>query len=189
TLFSASGPVIEELLDWEPPVDPTDRDQGRARFPFLILPSGVTLKPRFRQRQMWFECVDTVAHPIGTREDPGRDGRLDYNMAQMGARDAFATDMLPGVTPYLPRFESSGVRLENSWGGYYNSSPDGLPVLVEEAYGVIFVGGDSGSGIMKADSLGRLVAAACEGKSEARLFSGDTYRLDRLSLTHRVVQE
>ena len=54
---------------------------------------------------------------------------------------------------------------------------------------MIFVGGDSGSGIMKADSLGRLVAAACEGKSDARLFSGDTYRLDRLSLTHRVVQE
>jgi len=188
-LCSVSGAAVEELLGWEPPVAPIDTNHGKARFPFLILPTGATLKPIFRQRQMWLGCVDTVAHPIGTREDPGRDGRLDYNMAEMGDREAFGTDLLPGVTPYFPKFESSGVRLENSWGGYYNFSPDGLPVLVEEPYGVIFVGGDSGSGIMKADSLGRLVAAACEGKSEARLFSGDTYRLDRLSLTHRVVQE
>lgn len=188
-LDSVSGPVVEELLAWEPPVHPIDRDRGKARIPFVILPTGATLKPIFRQRQMWLGGVDTVSHPIGTKEDPGRDGRLDYNMAEMGDREAFGTDLLPAVTPYLPRFETSGVRLENSWGGYYNFSPDGLPVLVEAPYGVIFVGGDSGSGIMKADSLGRLVAAQYGGKSEARLFSGDMYRLDRLSLTHRVAQD
>ena len=188
-LFSVSGPDVEKLLDWEPPVVPIDTDHGKSRFPFLILPTGATLKPIFRQRQMWVGGVDTVAHPIGTREDPGRDGRLDYNMAEMGDREAFGTDILPAVTPYLPQFETSGVRLEKSWGGYYNFSPDGLPVLVEESYGVIFVGGDSGSGIMKADSLGRLVAAQYEGKPEARLFTGDAYRLDRLSLNQRAVQE
>jgi FAD-dependent oxidoreductase domain-containing protein 1 len=188
-LFSVSGSGVEELLRWEPPVDPIDTAEGKARFPFLILPTGANLKPKFRQRQMWVGCVDSVAHPIGTREDPGKDGRLEYNMTEMGDREAFATDVLPAVTPYLPRFETSGVRLENSWGGYYNFSPDGLPVLLEESYGVIFVGGDSGSGIMKADSLGRLVAAQYEGKSEARLFGGDAYRLDRLSLNHRAVQE
>jgi FAD-dependent oxidoreductase domain-containing protein 1 len=188
-LFSVSGPCVEELLGWEPPVDPIDTDHGKARFPFLILPTGATLKPIFRQRQLWVGCVDSVAHPIGTREDPGRDGRLEYNMAEMGDREAFGTDVLPAVSPYLPKFETTGARLENSWGGYYHFSPDGLPVLVEEPYGVIFVGGDSGSGVMKADSLGRLVAAKYEGKTEARLFTGDTYQLDRLSLTHRAVQE
>jgi FAD-dependent oxidoreductase domain-containing protein 1 len=188
-LFSVSGPCVEELLGWEPPVNPIDTDHGRARFPFLILPTGATLKPIFRQRQMWVGCSDSVAHPIGTREDPGRDGRLEYNMAEMGDREAFATDVLPAVTPYLPKFETTGARLENSWGGYYHFSPDGLPVLLEEPYGVIFIGGDSGSGVMKADSLGRLVAAQYEGKPEARLFTGDAYRLDRLSLSHRVVQE
>jgi len=188
-LFSVSGPGVEELLGWEPPVAPIDADQGKARLPFLILPTGATLKPIHRQRHLWVGIVDTVAHPIGTREDPGRDGRLDYNMAELGERDAFGTDVLPAVTPYLPRFETTAVRLENSWGGYYNFSPDGLPVLTEEPYGVIFVGGDSGSGIMKADSIGRLVAAKFEGKTEARLFTGSSYRLDRLSLHHRITQE
>lgn len=188
-LFSVSGPVVEELLRWEPPVRPIATDRGRARFPFLILPTGAVLKPIFAQRQMWLGYVDTVAHPIGTQEDPGADGRLDYSMARMGERDAFATDALPLVTPYLPRFETSGVRLENSWGGYYNFSPEGLPVLTEEPYGVLFVGGDSGSAIMKADSIGRLVAAQYEGRREAQLFDGEIYRLDRLSLARRSVQE
>lgn len=187
--FSVSGPGVAELLAWEPPVRPIDRVQGKARFPFVILPTGATLKPIFRQTHLWVGCVDTVAHPIGTREDPGKDGRLDYNMAELGERDAFGTDVLPAVTPYLPRFETSAVRLENAWGGYYNFSPDGLPVLAEQPYGVLFVGGDSGSGIMKADSLGRLVAARCEGQTEVRLFSGESYRVDRLSLTHRDVEE
>lgn len=189
SLFSVSGPVVEELLDWEPPVHPIDTAHGRARFPFFILPTGAVLKPMFRQRQIWVGYVDTVAHPIGTREDPGKDGRLEYNMAAMGERDSFATDVLPAVTPYLPKFETTGVRLESAWGGYYNFSPEGSPVLTEEPYGVIFVGGDSGSGIMKADSLGRLVAAQYAGKSEARLFSGEVYRLDRLSLEHRDVED
>ncbi len=189
TLFSVSGRVVEELLRWEPPVNPVDTDDGRARFPFLILPTGALLKPIFRDRQMWVGYEDSVAHPIGTREDPGKDGRLDFSMVAMGDREAFATDVLPAVTPYLPGFGTSGVRLENSWGGYYHFSPDGLPVLIEEPYGVIFVGGDSGSGVMKADSIGRLVAAKYEGKAEARLFSGESYRIDRLSLDHRAVQE
>ena len=188
-LFSVSGPVVEELLRWEPPVRPIDTDNGRARFPFLILPTGAVLKPIFPQRQIWIGYVDTVAHRIGTREDPATEGRLDYSMARMGERDAFATDALPLVTPYLPRFETAGVRLENSWGGYYNFSPEGLPVLTEEPYGVIFVGGDSGSAIMKADSIGRLVAAMYDGKSQAQLFGGESYRLERLSLARRAVEE
>ncbi len=189
TTFSVSGPAVDELLRWEPPVTPVDPGPARSRFPFVILPTGATLKPIFRQRQMWLGGADTVSHPIGTREDPGRDGRLDYDMAKMGDREAYATDMVPAVSPYLPQFETPAVRLENSWGGYYNFSPDGLPVITEEPYGVLFVGGDSGSGIMKADALGRLVAARCVGEAEARLFTGESYRPDRLSLTQRAVEE
>ncbi len=188
-LCSVSGPFVDELLRWEPPVDAIDTDQGRTRFPFLILPTGATLKPVYRERQLWLGCVNTISHPIGAREDPTVDGRLDYSMAEMGDRDAFATDLVPAVSPYLPRFDTNEVRLENSWGGYYNFSPDGLPVVEEESFGVLFVGGDSGSGILKADSLGRLVAAQYEGKTEARFFTGETYRVDRLSLDHRVVQQ
>ncbi len=189
TLYSASGPAVEELLDWTSPLNPIDTDHGRPRCPFLILPTGAILKPIFRERQMWLGGASSLARPIGTREDPARDGRLDYSMSAFGDRAGFATDLLPAVTPYLPRFGRSDLRLENSWGGYYSHSPEGLPVLVAEAYGVFFIGGDSGSGIMKADSLGRLVAAAYEGRREARLFGGRSYPWERLSLRRRSVEE
>lgn len=188
TLYSVSGPLVESLLAWHPPLDPIDRGPDGPRFPFLILPTGPLLKPIFRERRMWVGYEDSVAHPIGTREDPARDGRLEYDMSRMGDREGFVTDVLPAVTPYFPRFESPGVHLENTWGGYYHFSPDGLPVITEE-YGILFVGGDSGSGVMKADSVGRLVAAKYEGRKDARLFGGETYRVDRLSLDHRNVEE
>jgi FAD-dependent oxidoreductase domain-containing protein 1 len=188
-LFAVSGPVVDEMLRWTPPVHPIDAPEGRPRFPFLVLPSGITLKPIFPQRHLWVGFCDMVGHPIGTREDPARDGRLDYNMAELGDRESFATDVLPGLTPYFPRFETPGVRLENTWGGYYTFSPEGAPVLTEELHGVIFVGGDSGSGVMKADSLGRLIAARYDGQNEGQLYSGESYRIDRLSLAHRSVEE
>jgi len=188
-LYAVSGPAVDDLLRWQPPVHPIDTDRGRSRFPFVILPTGITLKPLFPQRHLWVGLMDDIAHPIGTREDPARDGRLDFNMAEMGDRAAFATDVLPALSPYFPQFDTSRVHLENSWGGYYSFSIEGAPVLTEESYGVIFVGGDSGSGVMKADSLGRLVAARYDDQKEARLHDGESYRLDRLSLSRRTVEE
>ena len=188
SLYSVSGPAVDELLRWEPPVTAIDANGGKSRFPFLILPTGAALKPVFRERRIWMEYEDST-HPIGTPQDPGKDGRLDYDMTQLADRDSYATDVLPAVTPYFPRFGSRDARLESCWGGYYHFSPDGHPVLVEQPYGVVFIGGDSGSGIMKADSLGRLVAARCQGHADARLFGGEMYSSDRLSLANRAVKE
>ncbi len=187
-LYSVSGPAVDELLAWKAPVTPLGAARGPGRMPFVILPTGAALKPVFRERRIWIEREDT-SHPIGTREDPGRDGTLDYDMGRMADRESFATDVLPSVTPYLPRFGAPDLRLESSWGGYYHVSPDGHPVIVAQPYGVVFVGGDSGSGIMKADSIGRLVAAVCDGRTDARLYGGEPYRTDRLSLAHRELSE
>jgi FAD-dependent oxidoreductase domain-containing protein 1 len=187
-LFAAAGRPIDALLRWIPPVAAIDTDQGRARCPFLILPTGALLKPIFREGRMWLSAVDTVAGPIGVREDPVGEGRLDFAPARLGDRDGFATDVLPAITPYFPGFEEPGVRLESAWGGYYSFSPDGLPVLVGEEYGVLFVGGDSGSGVMKADALGRLVAAKWAGRRSAALFGAESYSVDRLSLSQRSVE-
>jgi FAD-dependent oxidoreductase domain-containing protein 1 len=189
SLYSVSGAAVDDLLAWEPPVHPIDPGVRGSRFPFVILPTGANLKPVFRERRIWVGLEDTIAQPIGTREDPGRDGRLDFDMARLADRAAYATDVLPAVAPYFPRFETTSVRLENAWAGYYHFSPDGLPVLVDTPFGVTFVGGDSGSGVMKADALGRLAAAQYEGRSDGQLFGGESYRLDRLSLSARDVKE
>lgn len=186
--YSVTGPAVDALLEWTPPLDPIDRDRGRPRTPFVILPSGATLKPLFRQGRLWLGCLDTTSRPIGTREDPAREGRLDFDMGRLADRRTYPTDLLPTIAPYLPTFETEAVRLDRCWGGYYNFSPDGLPILAGESYGVAFVGGDSGSGIMKADSLGRLAAAWCDDEKEGHLFTGEAYPVDRLSLARRSVE-
>jgi FAD-dependent oxidoreductase domain-containing protein 1 len=187
-LYSVSGAAVDELLAWKAPVVPLGAEIGPGRMPFVILPTGAALKPVFRERRLWVELEDS-SHPIGTLEDPARDGTLDYDMGRLADPGSYATDVLPAVTPYLPRLGTTAARLESSWGGYYHFSPDGHPVIVEQPYGVIFAGGDSGSGIMKADSIGRLVSAAYRGRREATLYSGESYRVDRISLSHRDLAE
>ncbi|HKV89816.1 MAG TPA: FAD-dependent oxidoreductase, partial [Thermoplasmata archaeon] len=62
--FSVAGRGVDELLDWTPRLDPIDLGGGRPRLPFVILPSGATLKPMFRERRLWLGLVDTTSRPI-----------------------------------------------------------------------------------------------------------------------------
>ena len=49
------------------------------------------------------------------------------------------------------------------------------------------VGGTSGSGVMKADSLGRIVAGRLLGREVVELAHGNDFRVTELGLTPRVV--
>jgi len=63
---------------------------------------------------------------------------------------------------YFPCFED--VRPMNMWAGQYAVNGfDELPV-VAPAPGMIYVGAASGSGIMKCDSIARIVAALYGGR-------------------------
>jgi len=53
---------------------------------------------------------------------------------------------------------------------------------------MIVIGGDSGSGIMKADSLGRIVDALYRGEEYAVLFGGFHYPVSRISIKRRKVE-
>jgi len=87
---------------------------------------------------------------------------------------------------YFPCFED--VRPMNMWAGQYAiNSLDETPVLYE-APGLYYVGAASGSGIMKADSLGRIMDALVAGEPEAELFGGRTFRVGDLGVKHRHVE-
>ena len=77
------------------------------------------------------------------------------------------------------------------WAGLFGvNSVDHLPYVFTE-HGAVIVAGDSGSGIMKGDALGRIVAEACNdenGNAEAELFGGIPYRIDRLHYRCREVE-
>ncbi len=73
------------------------------------------------------------------------------------------------------------------WAGLYSyNTIDNMPYVFEEN-GVIAVGGDSGSGVMKGDAMGRVVEAVYrEGESaNAELFGGRDYQASRLGFKSR----
>jgi hypothetical protein len=54
---------------------------------------------------------------------------------------------------------------------------------------MIYVGGASGSGIMKCDALGRIVAALNAGEAEVELYGGRRFKVADLDITTRNVEK
>lgn len=60
--------------------------------------------------------------------------------------------------------------------------------MIFEEKGLMVVGGASGSGIMKADAMGRIAAALYGGEEYAVLYGGEKFRVSDLGLRDRCVE-
>ncbi len=143
--------------------------------PLTILPkAGVLFRPELSEGSIWLACADNLGRGYGLEEDPQ-------------AEEGFYTENVYHVlVKYFPCFE--GVRPLNSWAGQYAVNGfDELPV-VAPVPGLIYVGAASGSGIMKCDSIARVVAALYAGRVEAELFGGRRFRVADLGIHHRNVE-
>ena len=72
-------------------------------------------------------------------------------------------------------------------GQYAINGFDELPVVAPSP-GMIYVGGASGSGIMKCDSIARIAAALYAGREEAELYGGRRFRVADLGVHQRNVE-
>lgn len=145
--------------------------------PFTILPSaGVYFRPQLQERGFWIGCGDKV----------GRAYKYIQNDEDMVPESSYyENSMYPVLSKYFPAF--LGARPVNSWAGGYNYSPDRIPFVYLEC-GVLVVNGASGSGIMKADAMGRVADALYRGEPEAELFGGKKIPSTTLSIKDRDVE-
>lgn len=145
--------------------------------PFTILPSaGVYFRPQLQEKGFW----------IGAGDKIGRKYEYIQSDETMVPESAYyENSMYPVLSKYVSAFE--GARPVNSWAGGYCYSPDKIPFVYEEC-GVIIVNGASGSGIMKADALGRIADALYRGESEAELYGGKKVSTKMLSIKNRDVE-
>jgi glycine/D-amino acid oxidase-like deaminating enzyme len=148
--------------------------------PLVILPkAGVHFKPVSEENDFWVACEDEVNRPF--IDIPERD--LDSYQAE--AR-YYERSVHPVLTAYFPEFRDS--RVKAMWAGLYAyNTVDNLPFAFRE-HNLIVVGGDSGSGIMKGDSLGRIVDSIYRDEEEALLHGGATYRTSKLGFRGRNVE-
>jgi glycine/D-amino acid oxidase-like deaminating enzyme len=97
--------------------------------------------------------------------------------------DFYENRIRPQVEAYFPVFRR--LAPTHAWAGHYDEHlPDRTP-FVERLAGAIIVGGTSGSGVMKADSLGRIVAGLYGGLDVVELGHGGCFRIADLSLGQR----
>jgi len=167
-LFVFKDPRLKGLLEVK------DLNEYGA-LPLTVLPrAGIFLKAETTEGSLWLGCADDLGRSFGLEDDPQPE------------EDYYTNNIYHVLVKYFPCFE--GVRPVNMWAGQYAiNSFDGIPV-VAPAPGMIYVGAASGSGIMKCDALGRIVAALHAGEEEAELFGGRRFRVADLGVSTRNVE-
>jgi sarcosine oxidase subunit beta len=138
--------------------------------PFTILPDGAYLRP------------ERASFILGYANPDQAPGLEEPAKAQ---RDFYETRIRPQVEEYFPAFQ--GLAPSHAWAGHYDEHPPDDTPFVEHMSGALVVAGSSGSGVMKADSLGRIVAGHLQGLEVVELGHGGCFRVADLGLTKRAV--
>ena len=166
-VFQLRSPALEPLFTRKGFND-------ESTVPFTILPKGgVLLRPVRGEKSFWTASADDLGRPFAFQEEPAaEDNYYTFNIA-------------PILTEYFPCF--ANLRPVNSWAGFYDiNSLDSTPII-DRINNCIIATGMSGSGIMKADAVGRMVAAIYQGQAEATLYGNRSISTTRLGLTNRSV--
>jgi len=140
--------------------------------PFVIFPKyTLWIKPVPKEGSLWVGYADDFPRAFKVEDDPQPE------------RDFWECGIYPILIKYFPQFKE--VKPFNSWAGQYEyNTIDHQPLIFGE-HNLIFVGGGSGSGIMKADAMGRIAAALYVGEEYAELYGGEKFKVSDLGIKDR----
>lgn len=168
-VFQVSGPEIEKVL-----FEPSFLGQPGI-FPFTVLPpNGIYLRPAPREKSFWVGVADEIGRDFSFEENPIAERRYyDYNLIQV-------------IQSYIPAFQNS--RVTGMWAGYYSYNTLDMNPFVFESLNIIVATGTSGSGILKGDSVGRIVASLYNHEEYTKLMNGKKIRTSDLGMDERNVE-
>ncbi|MEM3097016.1 MAG: FAD-binding oxidoreductase [Nitrososphaerota archaeon] len=145
---------------------------GFEHMPMTFFPHGLYIAPRYSERAFWVGLTDEVGRPFEIDLEP--EPRFYYD------------NIHPVLSKYMPQF--SGARPENMWAGCYSmNNLDGNPIVFKFLNCTVVTGG-SGSGVMKADAVGRIAAALLRGERVAYLHGGLPFEVSALGIESRRVE-
>jgi len=168
-MFVFKDPRLDRLLH-------TEGFSAEGVLPVTQMPdAGVYLKADVSEGSIWVGVTEDLGRGYGLEDDPQAED------------ETYSGNAYHALVKYLPCFE--GVRPVNMWAGQRAINRfDKIPV-VEGMPGMIYVGAATGNGIMKCDSLGRVVAALYAGEREAELYGGRRVRVSDISVKERRVEK
>jgi glycine/D-amino acid oxidase-like deaminating enzyme len=167
-LFQLRDPALQRLLGT---IGFNDQDT----IPFTILPGGgVYFRPVGREGS-----VRVGAHA-------GLGSSFELEEAPIVEESYYNNNIYPVLSEYFPCF--TNLRPGNMWAGFYDvNSLDHTPIIMKIENCVV-TAGMSGSGIMKADAVGRITAALLDGKEEATLYGNRPISTTEIGLMNRRVE-
>jgi FAD-dependent oxidoreductase domain-containing protein 1 len=143
--------------------------------PFTILPKpSAYVRPAPEEEALWLAYADDFPRAFRTEEEPEpEENYYRYGLYQV-------------VVKYFNQF--TNCQPFSAFAGLYEiNSIDGQPIIFEES-GVIIVGGASGSGILKADSIGRIACSLYHDEQNALLYGDKEFKVSSLGLKKRSVE-
>lgn len=149
------------------------------KMPVVILPTaGIYIKPILNRNMIILGCADEL----------GRSFKIDeIKEIPKPEISYFKTVIEPILNYYFPKLKNYNLKLK--WAGYYSYYwPDKNPVI-EQVSNILWTSGTSGSGIMKADAIGRITASKIIGLKTATLFDKTKFPTEALSLKNRDVDQ
>ncbi len=184
SLFRVQTPRLASLLD-------NKNFNEEETIPFIIFPiQGIYIKPVKYNNSVWIGGGSTIGHPyVISHPDTFEKEENPLDDTQADSR-VYEYDQYLVLSEYLPVLKNQS--LTNQWAGYYAMNTiDKNPVVFKPngIKGLIVVTSGSGSGIMKADAVGRIADALYCGKENAELFGGKDFKVSRLGLKSRDVDK
>jgi glycine/D-amino acid oxidase-like deaminating enzyme len=143
--------------------------------PFTIFPKpSVYIRPAPEEDAFWLAYGDEFPRAFKIEDNPEPEENFyNYGLYQV-------------LVKYFPQF--AGCQPFSAFAGLYEiNSIDGQPLIFEEN-GLIVVGGASGSGIMKADAIGRIAQALYRGEDYTLLYGDRKFKVSDLGLKKRNVE-
>ena len=145
---------------------------GHDLLPFTILPGGAYLRP----------APAAQSFIIGFANQDQAPGLEDRPVAET---EFFEARIRPQLEQYFPGFRKTGPSY--AWAGHYEDHPPDNIAFVDRVAGALVVGGASGSGIMKADSIGRAAAGLFYGREQVELGDGRSLQVAEIGLRERTL--
>jgi FAD-dependent oxidoreductase domain-containing protein 1 len=143
--------------------------------PFTIFPKPSSyIRPVPEENAFWLAYADDFPRAFKIEDNPEPEENFySYGLYQV-------------LVKYFPQF--TGCQPFSSFAGLYEINTIDRQPLIFEENGLLIVGGASGSGILKADAIGRIAEALYRGEEHALLYGDRKFKVSDLGLKKRNVE-
>ncbi len=143
--------------------------------PFTIVPKpSAYIRPAPEEDALWLAYADEFPRAFKIEDDPQPE------------EDYYKFGLYQVLAKYFPQL--TGCQPFSAFAGLYEiNTLDGQPLIFEEN-NVMVVGGASGSGILKADAIGRIAAALYNDEEYALLYGDKKFKVSDLGLKNRNIE-